>query len=197
MELKCPKIYRDGKYLAYGGNPEWFPGTFQRRAGCGSVTGTNIAVCEGLFSEEVENSESIPHESYLELMEGMYQYMTPGFMGYPLIGKFKKDFLSFASDRGKKLKARSMFLPRNRQDCLDFIKEGLYHGHPTALLIWRHSRKEFREDNWHWVTITGYDEEREILIWSNCGEREEIPVKVLLDDSARYYIGLVRFEENN
>ena len=50
MELKCPKIYRDGKYLAYGGNQEWFPGTFQRRAGCGSVTGTNIAVCEGLFS---------------------------------------------------------------------------------------------------------------------------------------------------
>ena len=42
-----------------------------------------------------------------------------------------------------------------------------------------------------------YDEEREILIWSNCGEREEIPVKVLLDDSARYYIGLVRFEEKN
>lgn len=95
MELKCPKIYRDGKYLAYGGNQEWFPGTFQRRAGCGSVTGTNIAVCEGLFSEEVENSESIPHESYLELMEGMYQYMTPGFMGYPLIAKLKKSFLNF------------------------------------------------------------------------------------------------------
>ena len=70
-----------------------------------------------------------------------------------------------------------MFLPRDKQGCLEFIREGLYHGHPVALLIWRHSRKEFREDNWHWVTITGYEEEREILIWSNCGEREEIPVK--------------------
>lgn len=195
MELKCPKIYKDGKYLAYGGDQEWFPGTFQRRAGCGSVTGTNIAVCEGLYQEELKDSEAVPHEIYLNLMENMYSYMTPGFMGYPLIGKFKKDFLNFAASKGKKLKAKSIFLPKGHETCLSFIKDGLYNGHPVALLIWRHSRKEFREDNWHWVTITGYDEEKNILIWSNCGEREEIPVSVLLDDSARYYIGLVRFEE--
>ena len=50
--------------------------------------------------------------------------MTPGFMGYPLIGKFKKDFLSFASGRGKDLKAKSMFLPEINRDAWNLSGKG-------------------------------------------------------------------------
>ena len=42
-ELHCPQIIKDGKTIGYGGDQEWFPGDFQRLAGCGSVTGSNIA----------------------------------------------------------------------------------------------------------------------------------------------------------
>ena len=43
-ELCCPQIIKDGRIIGYGGDQEWFPGDFQRLAGCGSVTGSNIAV---------------------------------------------------------------------------------------------------------------------------------------------------------
>ena len=47
-ELHCPQIIKDGKTIGYGGDQEWFPGDFQRLAGCGSVTGSNIAAIYAL-----------------------------------------------------------------------------------------------------------------------------------------------------
>lgn len=51
-ELHCPQIIKDGKTIGYGGDQEWFPGDFQRLAGCGSVTGSNIAAIYALSRED-------------------------------------------------------------------------------------------------------------------------------------------------
>lgn len=201
-ELHCPQIIKDGKIIGYGGDQEWFPGDFQRLAGCGSVTGSNIAAIYALSREgwkelyQVRPDESAEdYESYLNLMQTMYQYMKPGFMGYPLIGRFAKDFKKYASDRGIKLRSEQMFLPKTKKQALDFILPALKQGHPVAFLILRHPAYELREDNWHWVTITGFDEEKEKLIWSNCGEREEIDWNMLFDTDKKYYVGIVKFKE--
>jgi hypothetical protein len=45
------------------------------------------------------------------------------------------------------------------------------------------------------VTITGFDEEEEKLIWSNCGECEEIDWNMLFDTDKKYYVGIVKFKE--
>ena len=51
-ELCCPQIIKDGRIIGYGGDQEWFPGDFQRLAGCGSVTGSNIAVIYAMNKDE-------------------------------------------------------------------------------------------------------------------------------------------------
>lgn len=155
-ELYCPQIIEDGKIIGYGGNQEWFPGDFQRLAGCGSVTGSNIAAIYALSREDFKDlypfeteHDATDYEQYLNLMQTMFRYMKPA------------------------------------------LKED----HPVAFLILRHPAYELREDNWHWVTITGFDEEEEKLIWSNCGEREEIDWNMLFDTEKKYYVGIVRFKE--
>lgn len=201
-ELCCPKITKDGRIIGYGGNQEWFLESFQRLAGCGSVTGSNIAAIyamskksfRSLYEPSKEKNERELKE-YLGLMQTMYQYMKPGFMGYPLIGRFAKDFKKYAAERGVKLESEQLFLPKTKRQALDFIVPALKEGHPVAFLILRHPAYELREDNWHWVTITGFDEEEEILIWSNCGEREEIDWNILFDDHKKYYVGIVKFKE--
>ena len=172
-ELCCPQIIKDGRIIGYGGDQEWFPGDFQRLAGCGSVTGSNIAALYAMNKDEFkslyqpeEGQDAKEQEQYLKLMQTMYQYMKPGFMGYPLIGRFAKDFI----------------LPSLKEE------------NPVAFLILRHPAYELREDNWHWVTITGFDEEKELLIWSNCGEREEIDWNMLFDTDKKYYVGMVKFQ---
>lgn len=200
-ELCCPKIIKDGRIVGYGGNQEWFPGDMQRLAGCGSVTGSNIAAIYAIQREECQ-SLYIPEEGkciqdqeqYLNLMQQMYGYMKPGFMGYPLIGRFAKDFKKYAMDRGVKLESEQLFLPKSKETALNFILPALKEGNPVAFLILRHPAYELREDNWHWVTITGFDEEEEKLIWSNCGEREEIDWNMLFDTDKKYYVGIVKFK---
>ena len=201
-ELCCPQIIKDGKVVGYGGNQEWFLGDFQRLAGCGSVTGSNIAAIyaindkkfKALYQME-DAKKAAEYKNYLNLMETMYQYMKPGFMGYPLIGRFAKDFKRYAKDRGIDFVSEQMFLPKTKDEALNFILPSLKEDHPVAFLILRHPAYELREDNWHWVTITGFDEEKEQLIWSNCGEREEINWNMLFDQDKKYYVGIVKFKE--
>ena len=116
-------------------------------------------------------------------------------MGYPLIGRFAKDFKRYAKDHGITLSSEQLFLPQSREQALDFILPALKEDHPVAFLILRHPAHELREDNWHWVTITGFDEEEEKLIWSNCGECEEIDWNMLFDTDKKYYVGIVKFKE--
>lgn len=201
-ELCCPYITKEGKVIGYGGDQEWFPGDFQRLAGCGSVTGSNIAAIYAMSREECKNLYPLQNEKdpkdqkqYLTLMQTMYGYMKPGFMGYPLIGRFARDFKKYAKDRGVVFESEELFLPKSKQQALDFILPSLKQEHPVAFLILRHSAYELREDNWHWVTITGFDEEEEKLIWSNCGEREEIDWNMLFGIDKKYYVGIVKFKE--
>ena len=91
--------------------------------------------------------------------------------------------------------SEQLFLPKSKEQALDFILPALKEDHPVAFLILRHPAHELREDNWHWVTITGFDEEEEKLIWSNCGECEEIDWNMLFDTDKKYYVGIVKFKE--
>ena len=122
-------------------------------------------------------------------------YVAHTNMGYPLIGRFAKDFKRYAKDHGITLSSEQLFLPQSREQALDFILPALKEDHPVAFLILRHPAHELREDNWHWVTITGFDEEEEKLIWSNCGECEEIDWNMLFDTDKKYYVGIVKFKE--
>ncbi|HJC50230.1 MAG TPA: hypothetical protein H9754_06595 [Candidatus Anaerostipes avistercoris] len=198
-ELQCPRITRNGKIVGYGGNQEWFSGEFQRLAGCGSVTGSNLAAIYAASDENMKplyDPKTDPYckEEYLKLMETMYAYMKPGFMGYPLIGRFARDFVRYAGNRGILLSPEKLFLPKKKEQSLNFILGAIKAGDPVAFLILRHPARWLREDNWHWVTITGYDEENHTLIWSNCGEREVISWDQLFDPRLKYYVGMVRFQ---
>ena len=200
-ELCCPYITKDEKIIGYGGNQEWFHGDFQRLAGCGSVTGSNLAAIYAATRKDYKNlyqpdprTDGSDKEQYLKLMETMFQYMKPGFMGYPLIGRFAKDFRRYAADRGVTLESEQLFMPKKKAQALDFILPALEEDHPVAFLILKHPAYELREDNWHWVTITGFDDKEEKLIWSNCGEREEIDWNMLFDDNKKYYTGIVKFQ---
>lgn len=195
-ELQCPRIKKGQMEIAYGGNQEWFRGEFQRRAGCGSVTGSNIAAIYAQESPEMKSlylAQTFEYDEYLKQMEMMYRYMKPGFMGYPLVGRFAKDFIKYADDCGIALNARQLFLPKEREESVDFIIEGIDHQNPVAFLILRHPAQELREENWHWVTITGYNDRKEQFVWSNCGERGMIDWDVLFCPDKKYYVGMVKF----
>lgn len=202
-ELNFPVVYHEDEAVGYGGNQEWFSHDWKRKAGCGCTSGTNLAAyyasnhpdMTGIYDGKTERFHQA---EYVQAMEEMYSYMKPGLMGYPYVKKFGRQFMKFCSEHGVEAEARFCHGFRSREEAFRFVKESIDGGDPVALLILFHRAHALREDNWHWVTITGYREdlthpgEAEIIL-SNCGERQTVNAHQLFEVHRKNTIRMVSF----
>lgn len=202
-ELKFPIIYKNAKVIGYGGNQEWFTGSWQRKAGCASTSGANLAAYYASnYRDMIDlyqgDKDSFIWEEYLHAMEEMYAYMTPGPMGFPYVKRYAKQFKKFCEDKGISLEPCIMEHVKSTKEAYEFVKWNIHNNIPVALLILHHRAEELREDNWHWVTITGYEEdenrmEHANLILSNCGMRQVVKMSMLFEVHPKNTIRMVSF----
>lgn len=200
-ELNFPVVFENGRQVGYGGDQDWFPAKFQQMAGCASTSAANLAAYYAAnfprFQPFYKGSTGpFTKAEYLAAMEELYRYMTPGFMGFPVISRFAKKFIQFAKDHGHTLEAH-ILKEKDPQTNIDFVKKAIEENVPVALLILRHRAPELLEDNWHWVTITGWieDEAGEKIIFSDCGNRDIHPMEVLFEPHNGNVFRMVRFTE--
>ncbi|QOX63350.1 hypothetical protein FRZ06_08295 [Anoxybacterium hadale] len=202
-ELKFPVVFHEESMVGYGGNQEWFTEIMKQRAGCGCTSGANLAAYyasnfSAMNSVYDGNRESFSQGEYLSAMEKMYRYMTPGVMGYPYVRKFGNQFVKFCAEHGIYLEPVYCLKFNKTEDAVAYMKECIDEGHPIALLILFHRAHSLKEDNWHWVTITGYAEDEDGLenlevIMSNCGERQIVKGSELFEVHRRNTIRMVSF----
>lgn len=202
QELSFPIIWENGSQAGYGGNQEWFLRSFQRKAGCASVTGANLAayyssqfsVCASLYEGQ---TDCFSKEEFISGMEAVYRYMTPGPAGFPVAQRFANRFLRFAADRGVNFQAHTMFSRNSWEERLAFVKTSIAQKNPVALLILRHRAPEMKENTWHWVTITGWEQDAngEKVIFSNYGVREQYNAQMLFENHPQNVIKMVRFSQ--
>jgi len=203
-ELKFPMVYHEHTVVGYGGNQEWFSQNMKRKAGCGCTSGANLAAYYASNHPEMAgiydgNRDQFDQTEYVQAMEEMYTYMKPGLIGYPYVKKFGKQFTKFCNEHGIETEAKFCYGFRNKEEAFAFVKESIDSDNPVALLILFHRAHALREDNWHWVTITGYIEnedntnETEIIL-SNCGERQFVNAHQLFEIHRKNTIRMVRFQ---
>lgn len=204
-ELNFPRILQKDNIVGYGGNQEWFTKYLKRSAGCGCTSAVNIAAYYASVNPEKRNlyKENITYfnqEEYVDVMEEMFKYMKPGFMGYPYIKKLAEQFVKFCKERGVSMEASILETFNTCGDAFAFVKENIDTGHPIALLILLHRAKQLRKDIWHWLTITGYFEGSDNnsssqIIVSNYGKREEVCADILFEVHQRNKIKMVSFRD--
>ena len=202
--LNFPTIYQDGKVAGYGGNQEWFAEDMKRKAGCGCTSGANLAAYYALNHSGMENVykgnlSQFDLTEYVSAMNEMYHYMKPGLIGYPYVKKFGRQFVRFCRERG--IEAEAIFCTKfeEAETAFHFVKDSIDSDNPVALLILFHRAHALREDNWHWVTITGYIEDENStdhseVILSNCGERQIVKAHQLFEVHRKNTIRMVRFQ---
>ena len=152
-ELNFPVVLENGREIAYGGDQDWFPQKFQQNAGCASTTGANLAAyyakndpkCARFYRGDTGR---FLKTEYLDCMQELYRYMTPGFMGFPLVNRFARKFVQFAGEHGG-VSVRPHILCREDRpgERIRFVKQAIGGGNPVALLILRHRAPELEEDN--------------------------------------------------
>jgi hypothetical protein len=202
-ELNFPIIYDKDLNIGYGGNQEWFEQNWKRQSGCGSTSGANLAAYYAMAHPSMAtlyqgNRTNFVRLEYVQAMEEMFSYMKPNLFGYPYIHKFSKQFVKFCDNHGVKMEASILKKYHTAKEAFLFVKDNIEAGQPVALLVLFHRAKQLRDDNWHWMTITGYieDTEKNIfqIIRSNYGKREIINADVLFEVHNRNIVRMVSFK---
>ncbi|MCF0122700.1 MAG: hypothetical protein HUJ67_01160 [Ruminiclostridium sp.] len=149
-----------------GGDQEWFPDRWQRRAGCGPTAAATILrylsrAHPGLAA--MGPGDDTP--DFSAYMEALWPHLTPGPRGLDQAADFVLGCRSFALTRGCVLLGEILEIPdRTRQDrpalaaCRDFLAEALYADLPVAFLNYSSGSVD-NLDNWHWVTLIAMEEE--------------------------------------
>ncbi len=198
MELTdFPLIKMKSGRLAYGGDQEWFSRWRQRFSGCAAVSGANLASYYELGIEH-DGGENSGHkiytfESYLREMNVFWKYMTPGYKGFPYMWKYIEKFKQFAKDNGAEAESVNLEHWNSAGEASSFVRGAVGEGNPAVMLVLGHKAPEMRENTWHWMTVTGYDEKNDRVIISNYGEREVYEAKRLFEPDPANDVNLTFF----
>jgi hypothetical protein len=144
----------------HGCDQNWYETEWQRRAGCGPSTASNM-----LFYMSGGRAAGKPgrasQEGFLALMEDVWAYVTPTDRGIPTTALFYEPFLRYAAERGVgvvRYGVLDMFdEPRGPlAEVVSFIGAALAADLPVAFLNLCSGGEE-NLDWWHWVTVVSLE----------------------------------------
>jgi hypothetical protein len=161
-----------GTGVCFGLDQDWFPGFWQRKAGCGPCTGANILLYLSRSGRLELPMQITDQGSFVSLMERSWEYITPGVMG--LNSPFMMEIPGDTARRPD---------PRLAED---FIRKGLNLDSPVAFLNLSNGDIPGLE-SWHWVTIVGLSgtgEEAVMNIYDN-GKRLDVNLRRWLKTTKR------------
>lgn len=188
--LLCPLIYQDKKLIGYGGDQAWFSDKWAVKAGCASVCATNVL----LYYTSLKRRYT--KEGYLMAMEKMFTIMEPKHRGFPYAYLYARRLKAIFYDLGYTMQYRIVRNPYP-QEAIQILEQAIANNHPISLLILTHRRRKVRNDLWHWVTIFGYRKTPKgmVVIFSDCGEKKEIPARILFEKHRFNVIKMVIFDK--
>lgn len=170
ITLAKPDVFKIRKenILYDGPNQIWYSKKFQRMAGCGPTSCSNIVWYLSQTKEKYKNLcnyDGTTYDGFLKLMEDMWQYVTPGFMGVRNVKIFEKGVVKYGKDKGISLSCQTFKVPEKKylketdiEAAFDFIEQALKEDLPVAFLNLSNGHLTNLE-SWHWVTIVELDRE--------------------------------------
>jgi hypothetical protein len=145
----------------YGCDQNWYGTEWQRRAGCGPATASNILLYMSGGRAAGDSGRAPRRENFIALMEDVWAYVTPTDRGIPTTELFYEPFLRYAAERGVEVVrygVLDMFdEPRAKlAEAVSFIGAALAADLPVAFLNLCSGGEE-NLDRWHWVTVVSLE----------------------------------------
>lgn len=188
----------DGKTEYYGADQEWLRTGWERLSGCGPTTAALMmmymaaafpACCAALYPYALPACR----DEFAAYMQEVREYVKPGMMGLTDPKEFARDALEFAETRGGGFIAQQIRSQFSAGVAFGFFKQALRHGYLPALLILRNPSPELKDFTWHWMAVTGCDDETRTLTVSSYGQKFEIAFDRAWIQKKPYYAAGVYF----
>lgn len=158
----------------YGVDQDWYPDPRRQKSGCGPSVACHMIAYLDATRQVFNNQKKIGRmNECVQLMDEVWDYVTPGERGIPRISHFYESFLAYARAKGSQLEVSALEIPEEGsrpdfQEVVEFIKQGLRQDVPVAFLNLCNGQEEELE-GWHWVTIIEID----------CTDNQQIFVRIL------------------
>lgn len=151
----------DRRYL--GGMQDWYRTRWQRLSGCGPCAVATVL----LYLDRREGApmpDPLSRRDFLLRMEEVWRYVTPTLRGIPEAALLAAGAERYFQAHGSNLRAEILDVPEKRErrpglgKIAAFLRESLAADSPAAFLNLNRGR-EPALDSWHWVTVTGLEED--------------------------------------
>lgn len=174
-----------------GGDQEWYPDLWQRRAGCGPTTAAALLAYLSQTRPALAPLRPLAggtRTGFAQYMQALWPYVTPGARGLDKPESLVLGCRSFALSRGCRLEGELLKIPRRREDrptpaaCRDFLLRALDSDCPVAFLNYSNGALP-NLDSWHWVPLIALTEGEGVLLCT------------ILDEGAEKVIDLALWQE--
>lgn len=171
-----------------GGDQEWYPDLWQRRAGCGPTTAAALLAYLSQTRPALAPLRPLAggtRTGFAQYMQALWPYVTPGARGLDKPESLVLGCRSFALSRGCRLEGEILKIPRRREDrptpaaCRDFLIRALDADCPVAFLNFSNGSLP-NLDSWHWVPLIALTEGEGVLLCTVLDEGEEKVIDLAL-----------------
>lgn len=147
---------------AYGGSQGWFTDYVMRMGGCAAAAACDSCIYferyrgkKGLYPYDIAN---ITKEDYIKFAMIMKPYLRPRLSGINTLKLYMDGFSKYMADRCSR---EIIMEPLDGSEPVEQAREALQQqinaGFPIPCLILHHRNKTFRNYDWHWFMLTGYE----------------------------------------
>ncbi len=147
--------------LSYGGNQDWFREPMMRLGGCAAQTVCEMSIYLDLYKGtrlypfDVNN---LSKSDYIKFASIVKPYLRPRMRGIDRLDIYIDGFSQFLKDRSCCLTVSGFEGTEDVEAAQNIVKSQLDSGIPVPYLLLHHSDREYKDYEWHWFLLNGYEE---------------------------------------
>jgi hypothetical protein len=180
------------------GDQQWFKKFSHSISGCGPTTAALVLMymasvfpdrCRAVYPYELPARK----DDFVTFMGAVREYVKPGLQGLTDAGFFASSTVEFAKSKGVNITATSVSSGYSVGVAYGYVKKAVDEGYLPALLILRNPAKELDEFTWHWMAITGYDDDKKTIFIATNGTEHELLFEKVWQQQRPYHSACVYF----
>jgi len=149
-----------------GGNQDWFTDDWMYRGGCGALTACDTCIYLARYKDMAKlcpfDAQQITKEQYVDFGMQMKPFLSPRRHGINRTYLYADGFRDYLRAIGVPLIGMDSIQGNVDIDTAKAaIRAQIDSGLPVAYLMLMHTDEVFKDYNWHWFLLVGYEESEE------------------------------------
>ena len=164
MKTELP-YFRIGS--SYGGNQDWFYDAWMKLGGCAAETACECCIyldlyfSTSLYPFDIKN---LNKKDYIAFAMKMKPYLHPRFSGIDRLDIYTEGFGKYLENNNSSIRLAGVEGSTDYETAKEILKAQLDRGIVVPYLHLNHKDRRFREYDWHWFIINGYEEFEDSLM---------------------------------